>query len=187
MNLNKYDILTLKSTLLYILNKNKEGLSFIHIFKILYFANKQHLAKYGRVIINDTFYALPDGPVPTILYDIFKHKKGELKFSSDEEQKLAPILDAIIIKNDFIVNTSEVYDDLDISKSAIECLNISIKENKELSYSEISDKSHDKAWEQAHGNQNKKMNIFEIAKAGGANSETVNYLINKDYISKILM
>ena len=45
---------------------------FHRVFKILYFADREHLSKYGRPITGDTYIKMSDGPVPTKLYDIFK-------------------------------------------------------------------------------------------------------------------
>lgn len=42
------------------------------ICKLLYFADKEHLLKYGRPIIGDTYYKLKDGPVPTKGLDILR-------------------------------------------------------------------------------------------------------------------
>ncbi|HCC85711.1 MAG TPA: hypothetical protein DEQ06_03790, partial [Porphyromonadaceae bacterium] len=72
------EILKLKSAFLYILNKQRYIDQF-HAFKILYFADREHLAKYGRRIIHDTFYAMENGPVPSNLYDTVKFKNGHLE------------------------------------------------------------------------------------------------------------
>ena len=40
--------------------------------KILYFADNEHLSKYGRSIIGDTYVRMDFGPVPTCIYDLFK-------------------------------------------------------------------------------------------------------------------
>lgn len=42
------------------------------ICKLLYFADKEHLLKYGRPIIGDTYYKLKDGPIPTKGLDILR-------------------------------------------------------------------------------------------------------------------
>ena len=50
------------------LNRTK-GLDYYRLFKIIYFANSEHLAKYGARITTDESCALPDGPVPSGLYN----------------------------------------------------------------------------------------------------------------------
>ena len=85
MSMNHDDVLKLKAAVLYVVNKCGE-IGYMHLFKILYFANREHYAKYGRSIINDTFCALPKGPVPSFLYDAVKpnvSKSGDLKIIFD--------------------------------------------------------------------------------------------------------
>jgi hypothetical protein len=44
--------------------------STIHsVSKVLYFADKEHLEKYGRFICGDSCYAMKHGPVPSQIYD----------------------------------------------------------------------------------------------------------------------
>ena len=53
---SKDDILKIRATVLYLLNKFPEGVDYIKLFKIIYFAQQRHLSTYGRVIINETFH-----------------------------------------------------------------------------------------------------------------------------------
>lgn len=48
----------------------RPGIDVFHICKLLYFADKNHLNQYGRPVLGDTYYALPEGPVPSLAYDI---------------------------------------------------------------------------------------------------------------------
>ena len=50
--------------------------------KALFFAEKAHLNRYGRPIVADTFIAMPNGPVPSTLYDFIK---GDFGLSGDPE------------------------------------------------------------------------------------------------------
>lgn len=45
--------------------------------KVLFFAEKAHLNVYGRPIVADTFIAMPNGPVPTTLYDFIRGNLGQ--------------------------------------------------------------------------------------------------------------
>jgi len=51
-------------TIIYILRKIKKA-DKIKIIKLVYLANKYHLAKYGRTITGDDYYAIEHGPVGT--------------------------------------------------------------------------------------------------------------------------
>ena len=54
---------------LYVANR-LERKDFHKIFKVLYFADREHLTKYGRPITGDTYVAMEYGPVPSMIYDI---------------------------------------------------------------------------------------------------------------------
>lgn len=42
------------------------------ILKTLFFADRAHLNKYGRPVTFDEYVAMPDGPVPSLAYDVLK-------------------------------------------------------------------------------------------------------------------
>ncbi|MDR0567396.1 MAG: SocA family protein [Prevotellaceae bacterium] len=46
------------------------------IFKVLYFADREHLAKYGRPITSDTYVKYPYSPVPSNIYAMVNSVKG---------------------------------------------------------------------------------------------------------------
>ena len=37
----------------------------LKLMKLLWLADRLHLMKYGRMVLNDKYYAMPYGPVPT--------------------------------------------------------------------------------------------------------------------------
>src|SRR3954470_1467330 len=49
--------------------RERPGLSPLYIAKILFYAEKWHLNRYGRPIIADTYIAMPKGPVPSSVRD----------------------------------------------------------------------------------------------------------------------
>ena len=59
-------------SMLYILNRAGQDLDFHKIFKIMYFAEQKHLAKYGRMITEDSYIKMPNGPVPSYAYTVFQ-------------------------------------------------------------------------------------------------------------------
>ena len=71
----QYDIEKLIDILM-LLVKNKQPLSKLRITKLLYFIDKYHIRKYGRFVLNDRYYRLPLGPVPSLslnyINDFFK-------------------------------------------------------------------------------------------------------------------
>ncbi len=140
--MTEYDRRKIIETLLYILRKTG-GVDYYHVFKILYFAEMKHLAKWGTRIMSDEFCALPYGPVPTHLYDAVKrlgnpHMQlaedlaGVVRFAGDD----AP--NVLLPKRD--------YDEAYLSKSEIDALDASIEENANLTFVQLMRKSHDAAW-----------------------------------------
>lgn len=49
--------------LLWFLNKHCGKLNRVKLVKLVFFADREHLAKYGRPIVGGNYYALPYGPV----------------------------------------------------------------------------------------------------------------------------
>ena len=67
------DIQRIKAALLYILNKMPEGSNDIyHIVKSAYYAQREHLIRYGIPLFRDSICALKFGPVPSLIYNVLK-------------------------------------------------------------------------------------------------------------------
>ncbi len=71
---NFFDIEKAIEVIVYTSHKKRD---LFHIVKILYFADKVHLEKYGRLITGDRYIAMKDGPVPSGAYDIIKSVRGD--------------------------------------------------------------------------------------------------------------
>ena len=152
---------------LYILNQAKMPLDTHKISKILYFADREHLAKYGNSITKDTYIAMKYGPVPSHIYDIIKFVLGSSDIFANESL------------NDYFEKSSEnkilskvTYDEDEFSESEIECLDNSIQQYLDKSFMFLTNASHDLAWDCAIDT----MDILNIAKAGGANQDMLNYI-----------
>ena len=128
------------NALLFVANRVQRK-DFHKIFKIIYFADRQHLADWGRPITGDTYIAMEAGPVPSRLYDMLKIVRGDSYlpdteglgryFQVDNWMYVNPIKDA----------------DLDqLSPNEQEVLSDAIAKYAGLSYDEIKEKSHDVAW-----------------------------------------
>ena len=70
-------IAKIKAVLLYIMQNFRDGVDYIKLFKILYFAQQDHLVRYGKVIVDDSFRALKHGPVPTYTYKALQIAEGK--------------------------------------------------------------------------------------------------------------
>lgn len=159
---------------LYILNKAGEALDTHKISKILYFADRDHLAKYGTLISNDTYMKMKFGPVPSTIYDIIKalQGKGGLVSKSDVDAFLE-------LTWDDKISPKVCFDQDEFSKSEMECLNSSVEEYSDKSFGYLTDISHDYAWNEATYT----MDNLKIAKAGGADEKMIEYIKHYNKLS----
>jgi uncharacterized phage-associated protein len=157
------------ASILFILNKLGKT-DFHKVFKILYFADQKHLTKYGNPITGDIYIAMKNGPVPSKVYDILKTVRDNVKFNVT----LKELTDLFEIHGNHEV-TAKVNANLDfLSESDIECLESSIEENKNLSFDELTEKSHKDAWNKA--SRDNELSFLDIAIEGGANNVMVSYI-----------
>lgn len=182
--MTSYDKQRLVEIVLYILNKTN-GLDYYHLFKVIYFANLNHLAKYGFPMVKDEFYALPDGPVPTKLYDCVKKKR------SYSDKELSSMLEGCVEKGnedaDYMMEAKRQPDMDYLSQADIEMLNLSIEENAHMPYTALKEKSHGKEWNRAfNGNNPKKMTIIGMAQDSNASPEMIKYIIDNHQIENSL-
>ncbi|MFQ5451327.1 MAG: Panacea domain-containing protein [Nitrospinaceae bacterium] len=69
------------NSLLYLCQKAKENgqkFSFMQIAKLLFYADKLHLKRYGRPITGDTYIKMDHGPNPSAVYDYLKDVRTRL-------------------------------------------------------------------------------------------------------------
>ena len=136
----QFDKVKTLNALLYVANRVQHK-DFHKIFKVIYFADRQHLADWGRPITGDTYIAMEAGPVPSRLYDMLKIVRGD-SYVSDTEglgkyfqvenwMYVRPLVDADLNK---------------LSANEQEALSDAIAKYASLSYDEIKEKSHDVAW-----------------------------------------
>ena len=165
--MTNYDIKKLTELILFILDKTG-GIDFYHAFKILYFAEMKHLAKWGSGIVPDEFCALKYGPVPTKLYYAVKDLNHPQMPLSDE------LSDAIQFAGEDAPNVLLPKRQANLkflSKSEIEALEESIEENKSLTFGQLVKKSHDQAWEEANRRLNGTNGISPVSMAKVLNAD----------------
>jgi len=83
----KLDIEKSVHATLLVLNELGGTTDFHKVFKILYFADQKHLARYGRPVTGDSYVAMKNGPVPSNIYDIFKAIKSDSIFSAIDSDR----------------------------------------------------------------------------------------------------
>jgi len=127
--------------------------------KILYFAEKKHLANYGRLITDDKFAALKFGPVPSSSYDILDYNVDN--FAQINRSMVKPIGQLNLKK---------------LSKSDVNCLTEAIQENKGLGFTALKRKSHDEAYHKAFDNSFQWMSLEDIATQEGVDENILGYI-----------
>ena len=176
-------ILKIKAVLLYIMRSFPDGVDYIKLFKILYFAQQEHLVKYGKVIVDESFKAIKHGPVPTYTYKALQIAEGKL-LEGDFEQFLSGI--KVHDKKVFVT----LQPDMDyISGANKKCLDAAIDKYKDVDPYELSVLSHDEAWQQAYERmqddpQKNFMTLIDIARAGKATPQMVDYLREKQILKQ---
>lgn len=134
--------------LLYIANKCPIK-DIYHIVKIQFYADRKHLERGGRFITGDHYIAMKNGPVASNAYNFLKVARGESIYMP--EQMIEKIRLALSVDNWTVTAKREANCDY-LSQSDMDCLNESILENGNLSFTELNDKSHDDLWEEADRN-----------------------------------
>jgi len=146
----KFDINKAIESILYIVHKKAQP-TFHHISKVMYFADKDHLAKYGRFICGDIYIAMKHGPVPSAIYDILKMVRGDsIYFSSNIYEKASK---AFKVCGRHVVQISREPHLEEFSDSDLECLNRAIRKYGNLSFEQLTSLSHaEAAWKVADAN-----------------------------------
>jgi uncharacterized phage-associated protein len=124
------------------------GVTAFYASKILFFAEKLHLNRYGRPIVADTFIAMANGPVPSTIYDFIE---GKLDQAGDPEA----ITKAIEIdRNQYAhIKALRPADGDALSPSDIECLDEAILVCSKQTFKALSNRTHqERAYSEAPAN-----------------------------------
>ena len=167
----KFDAEKAIEEILYIA-KRLPGPDIYRILKLMYFADKKHLERYGRFVCNDTYIAMNNGPVPSDTYDIIKHVRGDGYHPCIDERALESF--KVLPKPSNRVIPLRDADAYLLSESERRCLDESIDEYGALSFDELKRKSHDKAYEAA--DENDEIPIEAIATTLADGDLLVHYL-----------
>lgn len=183
----------IKAVVTYILQRIPEGLDYIHLFKILYFAQQEHLVVYGTPLFDETFFARKHGPVPSLTYRVLRGIEGKRKLDSKELKDFSQSLTVVSNGDHQIVRLSDnVQCDMDeLSVSNLKMLDKWIEKCKDVQSFDLSDLSHDRAWRKAIRQTEKtgedtKITLYDIAQAGGA-SEDMLKVIRERQISHTIL
>lgn len=136
--------------ILYVLSKKRQKKASIHeLAKILYFADQEHLSRYGRSITGDSYIAMKYGPVPSSTYDLLKALRGDGYFADQVEQERQLLL----VRGRYEVQALRPADLDALSLSDRECLDQAATSCEDLSFDERTQLSHGEAWCQTAANE----------------------------------
>jgi len=156
-------------TLLYVANRVKAP-TFHKVFKLLYFADRQHLQEYARFISGDRYIAMRHGPVPSGTYDLTKAARGDAIWPQYSET----LKRAFAVDGNFSIRPLRDADLCLLSETDRECLDWAIGQYGSRSFKERSSISHDKAWRSA--NENDEIPVELIARTLDDGELVLNYL-----------
>lgn len=188
-------ILKIKAVVLYILKAFPEGVDYIHLFKVMYFAQQNQLKEYGLPIVYDTFVARKHGPVPTLTYKVLRGVEGKTDISSPELKDFADSLDVKLSEDGHqVVHASKNAEcDMDeLSVADVKMLDKWIDKCKNVDSFDLSDKSHeDKAWKRAKRQADKtgedtKITMYDMAEAAGASKAMLTVIRERQSVQKAL-
>jgi len=174
-----FDLEKSLQVILYVAN-NLQRKDFHKIFKIIYFADREHLSKYGRPITGDTYIAMKDGPVPSKIDDIFKAVRGDSFFASNESTDRFAELFSV---HDWYFISPKKEADLDyLSQSDIEELDDSLSKYASMSWDEIRERSHDFAWRATPDNM--QISLDSIMRETGEDESYIAYISEQIALQK---
>lgn len=121
----------------------KPGISHFYISKILFYADKDHLIRYGRPILGDAYIKMEHGPVPSGVRDLLTRN------SFLPEDLLNAISDAVVPldgRQPAVVKNREPITEV-FSQTDLECLGRAFDQYAYMSFGQLRDLSHqERAW-----------------------------------------
>jgi uncharacterized phage-associated protein len=175
------EINKIKAVVEYILQQMGVAVDYIHLFKVMYFAQEEHLAIYGIPMMYDTFVARKHGPVASLTYKVLRVAEGKTMGVTDELYDFASDLALTVKDGHQVVTLAEgVQCDMDeLSRSNVFILDKWIERCKDIESFDLSEMSHDKAWQKAvsqteRTGEDTKISLYDMAAAGGASKDMLN-------------
>lgn len=164
----KFDLDKLIASISFFADKRLDDLSKLKVCKLLYFADKYHLVKYGRPIIGDVYFHLDNGPVPSnslnimnevITADTVYLKSGEVSNKERFDEYLSAKKSFFSKHPIFASNKNHSFDCL--SESEIEALANTMEKYGKKSPSALVDLTHEEAsWKDSSSNSEIDYRLF---------------------------
>ena len=172
----KFDVEKLVASLYFFASKTK--IDKLKAAKLLYYADKYHLTRYGKPILGDVYFRLDYGPVPSLSLDIINEAISPYKLNIPQEN-LELLKTYLKIEKDKAHPTLEVkkQHDLDVlSESEIEALQETVKQYGKCSGPELIRLTHrEPAWKKTEKNREIDYRLF-FEGDKNASPEALEYL-----------
>lgn len=135
------------ASVLYVL-RQKGGAATVHdLLKACYFADKEHLSRFGWLGIGDRYCAMTFGPVPSTTYDLLKAAGAKRNSAPPRFVSLARSqLDGRAYPT---IRARQEPDMSLLSPALVQCLDAAIKKTSKWSFIKRTNESHDAAWVRA--------------------------------------
>jgi uncharacterized phage-associated protein len=143
----KYDRNKALHALLYLCDHLPRPTDVYTALKVIYFADKLHLERFGRSMFGETYIAMDNGPVPSGAYDIVKYVGGRAKYDLEFPEAHSSLC---ATKTTLSAKQSPKLDFF--SRSELMCLTHAAREFGGLNFEQLKRLSHDEAWKRADAN-----------------------------------
>lgn len=174
----KFDIEKLVASLNFFASKTK-GLDKLKAAKLLYYADKYHLTRYGRPILGDVYFHLDYGPVPSLSLDIMNEALSPYKPPNIPQENLELLKIYLKIGREKTYPTFDIkkHHELDVlSESEIEALQETVKKYGSYSSPQLIDLTHREAsWKKSEKNREIDYRLFFEGETN-ARPEALEYL-----------
>ena len=132
----KFDWQKATQALVYFVGKEGGRINKMKSLKLIYFADRYHLRKYGRLITNDNYLAMQHGPVPSTTKDIAEANDylDELVYEYSREY-IEPV-------NNLVLEAINEIDETVLSESDLEALEFAWNTFGHLNQYELRDQTH---------------------------------------------
>lgn len=183
---SKYQIDKIKAVVLYILQHFNDGIDYIKLFKIMYFAQREYLATYGLTIVEDSFKARQLGPVPSLTYKVVKMSEN-----GEKSDDLKDFISSIKVDESQKVHALKKSDLDYIAEAEKEELDKTIAKYGNVDSKKLSELSHDKAYiivckRMKDDPLQDVLTLIDIARAGGASEAVIDYIREEQLVNEAL-
>lgn len=144
--------------IVYLANK-KPSMTQYFFMKMIFYADKFHINKYGTPVIGDRYIKMANGPVPSFVLDAI-HKDGS-KLTHDDYEEIEKSL-SFRKWGRKIYTTAKRKADMDyFSDTDIECLDAAFDFCKDKNFDELKNITHDEpSWKNAIDNRQMDYALF---------------------------